>query len=204
MQKIGASCVPYRQEIPDETPDLAVELIWQDSSLPLELDVGCHRGAFIVEMAQRYADVRFLGIERQRGRVERCQSKITRISLPNAQVIQGEGLESACKLLGSRSVSKIHVSFPDPWPKRRHSVRRMVNHQFLEQAHYLLNAEGELRLMTDDAPYFEAMRMAVDAMPDHWLPISWEDGREVAETEFQRKFAAKGLVPFRLAVRVRV
>lgn len=204
MQEIGASCVPYQQGIPKESGDSAAELVWQDSSLPLEVDVGCHRGAFIVEMAQRYADVRFLGIERQRSRVERCQSKIKRISLPNAQVIQGEGLESVCQLLGSRAVSKVHVSFPDPWPKRRHHVRRMVNPQFLEQAHYLLNVGGELRLMTDDAPYFEAMQEAVDAMPDRWQLISWEDGREVAETEFQRKFAAKGLVPFRLALRVRV
>ncbi|MFY8215942.1 MAG: tRNA (guanosine(46)-N7)-methyltransferase TrmB [Chthoniobacterales bacterium] len=173
------------------------------SCLPLEIDVGCHRGAFVVEMASRYPGSRFLGIERQRSRAERCGSKLRRIELANGYVVQGDGLDVASRILPDRSVAKIHVSFPDPWPKRRHHVRRMVNEEFLHAAHRLLAVGGELRLMTDDEPYFRAMELAANQTAALWSEAPWEDGREVAETEFQRKFAAKGLVPFRLALRVR-
>lgn len=172
-----------------------------NSDLPLEIDVGCHRGAFVLDMAMRYPQIRFLGIERQRNRVERCDSKIRRHGLQNAFVVQGDGLEAATHVLAPRSVEKIHVSFPDPWPKRRHHVRRMVRREFLTQAHQLLRCGGEIRLMTDDEPYFRAMEAVVRSMSGYWVEVPWDDGRAVAQTEFQRKFAAKGLVPFRLACR---
>ena len=201
MQESGAHCVPTA---PESSAPVGIDkppLTWVNPLLPLEIDVGCHRGAFIVEMAQRFADVQFLGIERQRHRVERCRAKIDRLCLRNAQVIHGEGLGGFAASIEDRSAARIHVSFPDPWPKRRHNVRRMVNGEFLLHAHRLLIPGGELRLMTDDLPYFVAMEEAVAKTRDHWETIPWEDGREVAMTEFQRKFAAKGLVPFRLALR---
>ncbi len=202
MQESGAPCVPLAPESKASAGSHHPPLSWTNPAWPLEIDVGCHRGAFIVEMAQRFANVRFLGIERQRSRVERCRAKIDRLSLCNAQVIHGEGLGGFDVRIEDRSVARIHVSFPDPWPKRRHHVRRMVSVDFLLHAHRLLIPGGELRLMTDDLPYFTAMKEAVVETKEHWAMIPWDDGRELAMTEFQRKFAAKGLVPFRLALRV--
>jgi len=193
--------IPDRPDIPEIPAGLSDWVA--ASSLPLEVDVGCHRGAFVVEMAARYKTSRFLGIERQRSRVERCGSKLRRLDLINGFVVQGDGLELPSRALPARSVTKIHVSFPDPWPKRRHHIRRMVNEEFLRAAHHLLAVDGELRLMTDDEPYFRAMELASSQTADLWDEVPWDDGREVAETEFQRKFAARGLVPFRLALRAR-
>lgn len=175
-------------------------LEWSLPLDPLEIDVGCHRGAFLVGMAERYPRIRFLGIERQRNRVERCQKKLVRLGISNAQVRQDEGLMGALQTLGSGSVSAIHVSFPDPWPKRRHHVRRMVNAGFLNEAWEILVPGGQLRLMTDDEPYFRAMELAAGQASERFYPVEWEDGREAPLTEFQRKFAAMGLTPYRLAL----
>jgi tRNA (guanine-N7-)-methyltransferase len=185
-------------QVTPEFPWLPLE--WVFESDPLEIDVGCHRGAFVVGMAERYPRIRFLGIERQRNRVERTQKKLVRLGLTNGQVRQDEGLNGALRVLGPQSADIIHVSFPDPWPKRRHHVRRMVNAEFLNIAWQLLKPCGQLRLMTDDEPYFRAMESVASQAADRFRPVAWDDGREVPMTEFQRKFAAVGLTPHRLAL----
>lgn len=189
----------------DEVRDVCLKpeesLVWGDDSLPLELDIGCHRGLFVVEMAQRYPGFRFLGVERLRNRVDRCGAKIQRLQLSNARVVQAEGLNLSSDVVENGSVSRIHVSFPDPWPKRRHYVRRLVNEQFLLRAAELLVADGELRLMTDHPHYFQMMSEAAARLPGVFCGVSWDDGREYPVTEFQRKFAQQGLIPFTLALR---
>lgn len=167
---------------------------------PVEIDLGCHRGRFVVSMAELYPERRFLGVERQLGRVLRCRAKIARLELANAWVIAGEGLETLRDGLPAGAAEVIHVSFPDPWPKRRHHVRRLVNAEFLAAAHRVLAPGGRLRLMTDDAPYFSAMESAVAASTG-FAPVPWDDGREYPETEFQRKFAEIDKPVYRLALR---
>lgn len=167
---------------------------------PVEIDLGCHRGRFVVAMAEVYPETRFLGIERQAGRVLRGQAKLTRLGLANARIIAGEGLEMLRDTLPASVASVIHVSFPDPWPKRRHWDRRLVNVDFLHAAARALAPGGTLRLMTDDAPYFRAMEVTVAGEPG-WTPVPWEDGRVYPETEFQKKFVATGQPIYRLALR---
>lgn len=157
-----------------------------------------------MEMATRYPDVRWLGIERQRHRVERCLAKIQRLGLANAWVLQGEGIEPLRNHPDLGPVSRLHISFPDPWPKRRHHVRRMVNTAFLREVVEHLTPTGEIRLMTDDAPYFRAMRDAFDPLLGECEIIPWDTTfRDEAETEFQKKFAERGMRPFTLALRRR-
>lgn len=167
---------------------------------PLEVDFGCHRGTFLVGMAQLYPDRNFLGIERQIGRVQRCLEKIQRLDLPNALVVQGEGAESLRRWLPDACVSIFHISFPDPWPKRRHAHRRLVNLEFLDEVKRVLRLPGILRLMTDDEDYFRYMRRATAA---EWEELPWNDGQETVNTSFERKFADLGRTTFRSALRLR-
>lgn len=169
---------------------------WLKRPEPIEIDVGCHRGTFLVAMAEKFPDIRFLGIERQASRVARCVSKIDRLGLRNAHAVQCEGIDA---LAGMGGVRAIHVSFPDPWPKRRHWDRRLVNESFLEAAWKLLEPGGVLRLMTDDEPYFRAMEASI-ARTSGFRGESWDDGREYPETEFQKKFAAAAKPVYRVAI----
>lgn len=166
----------------------------------MEIDLGCHKGVFVVEMARLFPEVKFLGIEWQRKRVEKTRAKIDRLALRNAQVIQGEGLETLRDLLPAGCAQVVHVSFPDPWPKRRHHSRRLVRREFLREAWRVLAPDGTLRLMTDDEPYFVAMRDAADGF-DGFRPTDWDDGRIYPETEFQKKFIAVEKPIHRLALR---
>ncbi len=164
---------------------------WAVAEVPLEIDLGCHRGTFLAGMAERHPGTRWLGVEKLTGRVERCRAKFERMGLENAGAIRGEGLGGVRSVLPVGSVAAIHVSFPDPWPKRRHWPRRVVNAATLADAWELLAVGGTLRLMTDHGGYFAAMREAV-AADGRWAEVDWDDGRELVPTEFERKFAEVG------------
>lgn len=182
-----------------ETPEFSVSFEFLPARGPIEVDLGCHRGRFVVEMAMRYPANYFFGVERQRHRVERCAAKIARLGLTNAHVIQGEGLE-VLQAMPAAGADVIHVSFPDPWPKRRHHSRRLVNRSLLAAAWRVLRTNGSLRLMTDDGPYFLAMRAAAEGFAG-FRPMAWDDGRDYPETEFQKKFVAAAKPIHRLALR---
>jgi len=171
---------------------------WLESGAPLlEIDFGCHRGTFLVGMATRHPGVNFLGIEKQRHRVARCQAKIVRAGLFNAWTICGEGADVLRESIPDGVVGTFHLSFPDPWPKRRHAGRRVFNPEFFYEIWRILRPGGVLRLMTDDAGYFEEMGRTV---PAEWLETPWDDGRESVRTTFEMRFRAMGHEPFCRAV----
>lgn len=62
---------------------------WGTDGVPLEIDLGCHRGAFLAGMAERFPETRWLGVEKLTGRVERCLAKFGRMGLENAWAIRG-------------------------------------------------------------------------------------------------------------------
>jgi tRNA (guanine-N7-)-methyltransferase len=165
---------------------------------PLEVDFGCHRGAFLTGMASAFPEGNFLGIEKQSARVEICNKRFARLGLANAFAIRGEGEQALKEFLPDASASILHVSFPDPWPKRRHERRRVVTPGFLAEAARVLRVDGALRLMTDDAAYFEQMR---NLTAGGWMEIPWNDGIERPATTFEKTFLALGKAPFRCSLR---
>lgn len=169
------------------------------SGRKVEVDLGCAKGAFVAGMAALEPETVFIGIENQAHRVRSTGKKITRMELGNALVLQGECFTAVKEWFAPETVDVFHVSFPDPWPKRRHHIRRLVNSAFLEVIFRALKADGSLRLMTDDEPYFRAMEKAV-ATCGLYQETVWDDGREYPKTEFQGKFEAAGLPIYRLAL----
>jgi len=176
----------------------SIPLAWlEPAAPPLEIDFGCHRGAFLIGMAALHPGSNFLGIEKQSDRVNKCNARAVRLGLSNAAAIQGLGVE-ALQALPPASVSIFHLYFPDPWPKRRHSNRRVFQKNFLAEIRRVLRPQGVLRLMTDDAPYFGEMR---ELTREGWLEIPWDDGREAVLTAFEKTFRSRGQVPHQAALK---
>ena len=166
------------------------------ASAPLEIDFGCHRGAFLLGMAALHPGVNFLGIEKQIDRVEKCNARAERLGLPNARAVQGVGVEPLQKLPAG-CVSVFHLYFPDPWPKRRHASRRVFQKSFLAEIRRVLAPDGVLRLMTDNEPYFAEMRQLTC---EGWKEIPWDDGRDNVQTSFETTFRNLGQKPFQAAL----
>ena len=166
---------------------------------PLEVDLGCGDGLFLATMACANPGRNFLGIERMPGRVRSSSRKIEAGRLTNARVLEIEIQYAVRRLLPPASVTAFHLMFPDPWPKRRHSPRRIVSQAFLSAIHRALAAGGLLRIATDDRDYFrEIERLAASApgfisMPDGSIPA--------APTTFEKRFRQDGLEIHRLLLR---
>lgn len=167
---------------------------------PLEIDLGCHKGTFLVAMAALHPERNFLGCERQSSRVERCMSKVRRLQLANAWAVQGEALPFLQQHLLPSCADVIHLLFPDPWPKRRHHARRLFQKDFLAACHRVLKPGGLLRAMTDDEDYAVAMKSLV---AENNI-LAQEDFHALTgypETEFQKKFLEIGKPFHGLALR---
>src|SRR5437868_3340981 len=122
--------------------------------VPVEVDLGCGDGSFLAAMAAKNPAHDFLGIERLAGRVSSAGRKIERADLTNARVTRFEISYVVDHLLPPGSISAFYLLFPDPWPKRRHAGRRLVNEKFLVSIHRALVTGGTVRIATDETEYF--------------------------------------------------
>lgn len=166
----------------------------------VECDFGASKGKFLSESAVLNPEIFFVGIEGLSERVRRSNRKITRLGIANAALWRGWGKEALDLLIPDGFLDTLHVSFPDPWPKRRHWGRRLVNPEFLAIAEKKLKPNGTLRLMTDHLGYFAAMKSHLQA-EGGWEEADWNDGLQRPITEFETIFLSKGDPIGRIAVR---
>jgi tRNA (guanine-N7-)-methyltransferase len=170
------------------------EVFWNDR--PVEVDLGSGPGKFLVEAAQKFPDRNFLGIERLLGRMRKTRRRAFELRIDNVRLLRME-MEYAVKyLLPRESIFRFHLSFPDPWPKRRHHVRRVVDREFFDALWRALIAEGEIRIKTDHEAYFQQIaRVAGESQL--WNLLEWAD-ESYPVTDFEQDFLAKDLPIYRL------
>jgi tRNA (guanine-N7-)-methyltransferase len=162
----------------------------------VEVDLGSGPGKFLVESARRFPERNFLGIERLLGRVRKTCRTASTIGLTNVRVLRLELDYSVRYLLPENSIWRFHLNFPDPWPKRRHQARRVVDDEFLQAIHRSLLEGGELWIKTDHESYFQNIER-VATRTGLWTPLEWaEEGYPL--TDFEEQFLAKELPIYRL------
>lgn len=132
---------------------------------PVEIDLGCGKGRFLLARAAAHPDVRFLGIDRMLKRIRKIDHKAQRRGLNNLRLMRIEGYYAVSYLIPANSIQTYYIFFPDPWPKARHHDHRLFNPRFVEALHRTLQAGGVVHVATDHAPYFEeiAAIMRADA-----------------------------------------
>ncbi len=167
---------------------------------PLTIDYGCGEGAFVLAMAQKHPERNFLATERLVGRVEKVCKTASRLGLRNIRVLRLENLYTARFLIPLESVAVSFVSFPDPWPKRAHQSRRLVQPEFLAAVRATLIPRGELRLKTDDLPYFLWMEKVISEASG-WDREEWPQEPVLPLTNFEARFIAQGLPIYKTVLR---
>ena len=126
---------------------------------PLQVDLGCGAGDFLCELARKYPQRNFLGIDKMAGRVAKASRKAA--ALENVRVLNVESAYAVRYLLPEASVETFYLLFPDPWPKRRHHRRRIISDQFLDSIQRALEPAGLLHIATDQTDYFQQIERAV-------------------------------------------
>jgi tRNA (guanine-N7-)-methyltransferase len=185
--------VPELQVAPVEVAELF------GRSAPLHVDLGCGDGSFLCEMAQQFPKTNFLGIERLTKRVEKVRRKAEKIE--NVRVLRADSLFAVRYLLPESSVEAFYLSFPDPWPKRRHQLRRIFTRDFLDAIAVALEQHGVLRVATDQLDYFQQVeRISRDHLQFQVVPRSPDDS-VLPVTKFEKKFRKQGTPIYRLTLR---
>lgn len=159
---------------------------------PLEVDLGCGDGTFALKMAAHHADRHFLAVERLLGRVRKVCRQAHQQNLDNLKVLRLEARYTVEWLLPKGSVSRLHLLFPDPWPKARHHKRRLFQRDFLASVVDVLVPGGEFLFKTDHQEYYEWALEELAAF-DLLEKLEWpEDGFFYPQTDFEQQWRAEG------------
>ena len=127
------------------------------SSRKLVLEIGSGMGETTIEIAKAHPEVDFVAVEVHGPGVGSLLNAIEREGLGNLRVIRHDALEVLEHMIADGSLAAIHLFFPDPWPKKRHHKRRLVEPGFAALAARKLQAGGILHAATDWADYAERM-----------------------------------------------
>jgi tRNA (guanine-N7-)-methyltransferase len=138
------------------------------------LDIGFGDGEAVVTSAANYPDIDYLGVEVHEPGVGHLLLLLEKSGLTNVRVIGRDAADVVRDSLPDASVSAVNLFFPDPWPKKRHHKRRLVQAPFVDEIARVLCAGGLLHFATDWADYAEHTR-AVLAKSERFEPVSAED-----------------------------
>lgn len=125
---------------------------------PLVLEIGSGMGETTIEIAKAHPETDFIAVEVHEPGVGSLLNAIERERLENVRVIRHDALDVLEHMIAEESLAAIHLFFPDPWPKKRHHKRRMVQPQFAALAASKLIAGGILHAATDWPDYAEQMQ----------------------------------------------
>ncbi|WP_038048182.1 tRNA (guanosine(46)-N7)-methyltransferase TrmB [Thermus caliditerrae] len=121
---------------------------------PLVLEVGFGDGRFTAELAKAHPDWCILGAEVSATSVLKALRRMRREGIENVRLYQGTGPFALRNLVPPRSLHRVIVNFPDPWPKKRHQERRLLQERFFRRLSTRLQEGGALLLTTDHEAYF--------------------------------------------------
>ena len=174
--------------------DLCAPFNWREifgNDHPVELDLGAGDGGFALAYARQHPEINLLAVERLLGRVRKIEKRATRTGLANLRVLRLEFGYTVRYLLPPGSIAIAHILFPDPWPKRRHWDRRLVQPEFVRDLAKALRPGGEFRFTTDHAHYFETAQEAVAEAQVLDRAPEW-DWSSDPKTDFQQTFETEG------------
>ncbi len=178
-------------------------LSWFYSPGSFELEVGCGKGGFLLSRARANPDVRLLGVEWANKYYLSCADRMARWGLTNVRVMRTDARTLILDHLPRRCVSVLHLYHPDPWPKRRHHKRRLVQRDFVDAAVGVLATRGRWLVQSDHYDYFQHIRRLLGERPD-LTAIPWEaseaaPGSDWAGTNYEIKYARQGRPIYRAA-----
>ena len=128
----------------------------------IELEIGCGKGAFTVELAKRHPKRVILAADVMLGRLRKLHKKRSRMELKNMEILRVEAGMLVNVLMPTRSTTRVHVLCPDPWPKTKHKGHRLVSSEFIGRLAQILVDGGIFHFATDDVPYFDLATNVVE------------------------------------------
>lgn len=164
---------------------------------PLALEIGPGRGGFALDHAARHPEIDLVLIESRRSDCELIRARAAKRGLANLLVLQGDARLLVPRLFPPGSLAAVYLQFPDPWWKKRHHKRRMVDVEFAALLRRLLTPDGTVDFRTDVPAYAREGE-------ETWLQAGFEklpdEPPEILSTR-ERRYAITGQPVFRARFR---
>lgn len=169
---------------------------------PVQLEIGCGKGAFTLENAKRNPDINFIAIEKERNVIVLAMEKIIREDIKNVRFICCNA-ENITNFFAENSIDKIYLNFSCPFPKKRYAKHRLTHKNFLDLYKTVLPAKHEVHFKTDNREFFE---FSLNSFCDsNWklqnitldLHNSIFNENNIV-TEYEEKFSSQGFPIYRL------
>ena len=139
---------------------------------PLELEIGSGKGLFLTNAATHNPEHNFVGIEIVHKYAKHTAARLSKAEVKNAKIVSGDAQGLVRQRVPSESLEAIHVYFPDPWWKKRHRKRRVVNEASVTEFLRVLRVGGRFHFWTDVLDYFDAtIEMIAATAPQFGVPI---------------------------------
>ena len=168
----------------------------------VELDMGCGKGKFTLELAQRYPGRVILASDVMLGRLRRIEQKVLHRGLTNIRLLRAESAALAEFQLPLHCIDRLHILCPDPWPKDKKRIRRLVSAAFLGLLPRIMRPRGIVHMSTDHQPYFEDWQRLLQTIPFlQPAPEGIADVRDL-KTDFELQWEAMGKTVGHLSYRV--
>ena len=159
-------------------------------SQPIVMEIGYGMGEATWQIAKANSSTNYLGVEVHMPGVGKLMARLDEYELTNVRLIERDVFEVFYYMVKDSSLDGVHLFFPDPWPKKRHFKRRIVNERFLNDVHAKLKPGGYLHIATDWVPYAEWIKEVfsqtklftggVVDRPD-WRPLTRFEGQGISK-----------------------
>jgi len=169
---------------------------------PVEIEIGTGKGTFLLARACARPEVNFLGIEYARSYCLYAADRMRRAGLTNVRMTHVDaGLLFRARLRRC-CAWRVHIYFPDPWPKRRHHRRRLIQPMFARELRRTLLPGGQLLIVTDHLDYSRWISSVLDLLDGLAyvpFPTMTDSSGQIVGTNFERKYITQGRRFFKLA-----
>ncbi len=156
---------------------------------PIFIEIGTGKGQFIIENAKMYPDINFIGIEKYDSVIVKALQKVPD-GLPNLAFIRADALD--IDLLFHHEIDHLFLNFSDPWPKKRHHLRRLSSPVFLEKYESIFRGKKTIEMRTDNLDLYQYSLVSFSQAGYRLMEISFnlhQDHNPVITTEYEDKFS---------------
>ncbi len=172
---------------------------------PVEVEIGCGKGGFLLRRSAALPETNFLGIEWASEFYRFAIDRMRRRGAANVRILRADAARFIREVCPRDSLTALHIYHPDPWPKRRHNRRRLIQPEFIAAATACLVPGGRLAVQTDHAEYFEVIAELLRAAPG-LMETEFDDPRfgvdaSRVQTNFEIKYVREGRDIYQIAMR---
>lgn len=165
-----------------------------NNSNPIYIEIGMGKGKFIRENAKMYPNINFIGIEKYDSVVAKCLPKIDE-SLSNLAIVRMDAL--SIDQIFSNEIDRIYLNFSDPWPKKRHHLRRLSSKVFLDKYTHIFREDLDIWMRTDNSDLFCYSLMSFSeagyVLKNLTLDLHQNMPDSLITTEYEDRFSDKGM-----------